>query len=196
MTFHSFVLAFVPLFFAVDAIGILPLFVGLTEELDPRERKKVVAQSLITALGVAIGFIAFGQTVFRYLGITVQDFMVAGGLLLLLISVGDLLSGDKLARKVGVAIGAVPIGMPLIVGPAVLTTALMLVDSLGWIPTVTAIVLNVGIAGAVLMSSTALMRLLGPSGSRVVSKVASLILAAIAVMMMRRGLTIMITHPL
>jgi multiple antibiotic resistance protein len=195
MTFHSFVLAFVPLFFAVDAIGILPLFVNLTEEMDPRERKKVVAQSLVTALGVAIGFVAFGQIVFRYLGITVQDFMVAGGLLLLLIAVSDLLSGEKLARKVGVAIGAVPIGMPLIVGPAVLTTALMLVDSVGWIPTVTAVVLNVGIAGAVLMGSTALMRLLGPSGSRVVSKVASLILAAIAVMMVRRGLTIMITHP-
>lgn len=192
---QNFILAFVPLFFAVDAIGILPMFVNLTEDLDTRERKKVVAQSLITALGVAIGFIAFGQTIFRYLGVTVQDFMVAGGLLLLLISVSDLLSGDKVARKVGSTIGAVPIGMPLIVGPAVLTTALMLVDAHGWVATVSAIVLNIAIAGAVLMSSSTIIRLLGPSGSRVVSKVASLVLAAIAVMMIRRGLTIMIVHP-
>lgn len=192
---QNFILAFVPLFFAVDAIGILPMFVSLTEDLEPRERKKVVAQSLITALGVAIGFIAFGQTIFRYLGVTVQDFMVAGGLLLLLISVSDLLSGDKVARKVGSTIGAVPIGMPLIVGPAVLTTALMLVDAHGWVATVSAIVLNIAIAGAVLMSSSTIIRLLGPSGSRVVSKVASLVLAAIAVMMIRRGLTIMIVHP-
>jgi len=192
MFLRDFVLSFVPLFFAVDAVGVLPIFVGLTEDLDARARRKVVVQSTLTALGVAVGFLAFGKTVFSLLGITVPDFMVAGGLLLMLIAVSDLITGQKLARKVGDTIGAVPIGMPLVVGPATLTTSLMLVDAHGWAATLAALVANIVLAGGVLLSSQLLTRLLGPAGSRVVSKVASLILAAIAVMMMRKGLTLMI----
>ena len=194
MSITHFVLAFVPLFFAVDAIGILPLFVSLTEDMDARARRKVVWQSVLTALIVAIGFVFFGRSIFGLMGITVEDFMVAGGVLLFLISTTDLISGEKLARRVGTEIGAVPIGTPLIVGPAVLTTALMLVDVYGWAATLVAVIVNVGLAGLVLMGSDLLTRLLGRTGSRVVSKVASLILAAIAVMMVRKGLTGFLMH--
>ena len=191
---RELLLAFVPLFFAVDAIGILPLFVSLTEDMDARARRKVVWQSVLTALIVAIGFVFFGRSIFGLMGITVEDFMVAGGVLLFLISTTDLISGEKLARRVGAEIGAVPIGTPLIVGPAVLTTALMLVDVYGWAATLVAVIVNVGLAGLVLMGSDLLTRLLGRTGSRVVSKVASLILAAIAVMMVRKGLTGFLMH--
>lgn len=183
----DFVVAFVTLFVAVDALAILPLFVTLTEDLSPRERRRIIVQSLVTATVVAIAFVFFARKVFDLIGIHVYDFMVAGGVLLFAIALLDLVSGRKFARQVE-TVGAVPIGIPLIVGPAVLTSSLILVDVAGIAPTLTAIVLNIAIAGAVFLSADLFTRLLGQAGSRAVSKVASLILAAFGVMMIRRGI--------
>jgi len=184
----NFVKAFVPIFFTVDALGVLPIFMGLTEGIERADRQRIVKQSLITALLVAVGFVFLGKTVFGLMGITVSDFMVAGGVMLFLIAALDLVSGEKSARRGVQTIGAVPLGTPLIVGPATLTMSLILVDVYGLAETLAAIVVNIAIAGLVFLSADFLMRLLGQAGSRAVSKVASLILAAIAVMMIRKGL--------
>ncbi len=184
----NFFLAFVPIFVAVDAIGVLPIFLSLTEGLDKVQRRTIVSQSFLTALGVAVGFIFLGKAVFGLMGVTVYDFMVAGGAVLFIISTVDLISGVKFTRQVS-TLGAVPLGTPLIVGPAVLTTSLLLVDVYGLWETLGAVVVNVALACLVFLSADALERLLGRAGSRAVSKVAALILAAIAIMMIRKGLT-------
>jgi multiple antibiotic resistance protein len=185
----DFLKAFVPLFFAVDAIGVLPIFVSLTDGIERPQRHRIVRQALVTALLVSVGFVVLGKTVFELLHITSSDFEMAGGAMLFLIAALDLVSVDK-ARAIGVdTIGAVPLGMPLIIGPATLTMALILVDLYGPIATLLAIVANIVLAGLVFMSSDYLTRLLGKAGSRAVAKVAALILAAIAVMMIRRGLS-------
>ena len=80
-----------------------------------------------------------------------------------------------------------PIGTPLIIGPATLTMSLILVDVYGLVQTLLAIVANIVVAGAVFLSAEYLTRVLGQAGSRALSKVAALILAAIAVMMIRKG---------
>ena len=183
----DFVVAFVTLLVAVDAIGILPLFIGLTEDLDRRQRRRIIAQSLVTALAVGVAFVFLAKTVFDLIGIHVYDFTVAGGLLLLVIATLDLASGRKFARQIE-TVGAVPIGTPLIVGPAVMTSSLILVDVTGLVPMLVSLVLNVGLAGAVFLGADLITRLLGQAGSRAASKVASLILAAFAVMMIRKGL--------
>ena len=183
---RNFAVAFVTLFVAVDALGVLPLFIGLTEDLAPRERRRIILQSLLTAVTAAILFVFFAKKVFDLIGIEVEDFMVAGGVLLFAIALLDLVSGRKFARQVE-TVGAVPLGIPLIVGPAVLTSSLILVDVTGAVPTLVAIVLNIAIAGAVFLGADLFTRLLGQAGSRAVSKVASLIMAAFAVMMIRRG---------
>ena len=183
----DFVVAFVTLFVAVDAIGILPLFITLTEDVAPRERQRIIVQSLVTATVVAIVFVFFARKVFDLIGIHVYDFMVAGGVLLFAIALLDLVSGRKFARQVE-TVGAVPLGIPLIVGPAVLTSSLILVDVAGIAPTLTAIVLNIAIAGIVFLAADLFTRFLGQAGSRAVSKVASLIIAAFGVMMIRRGI--------
>lgn len=184
-------MVFIPLFVAVDAIGILPIFMGLVEGVPEAERRRVVKQSFVTALSVAVGFVFLGKGIFRFLGITVSDFMVAGGSLLFIIATLDLTSGTKFARKVD-TLGAVPLGVPLIVGPAVLTTSLMLVDVHGLGATLLALLLNLLLAIWILLTADFWNRLLGATGSAAISKVASLILAAIAVMMIRRGLVDMI----
>jgi multiple antibiotic resistance protein len=185
---EKFLLAFVPIFFAMDAFGVLPIFIGLTAEMDRPSRRKIILESIVTALVVAIGFIFLGDAVFRLMGVTVYDFMVAGGAILFIISTMDVALGTKAARQIP-SLGAVPLGTPLLVGPAVLTTSLILVPVYGTVAVVAAVVANIALACAVLMGANSLERLLGQAGSKAVSKVASLLLAAIAVMLIRKGLT-------
>lgn len=182
----NFLLAFVPIFVAVDIVGVLPLYLSLTEGLTKPERRTIVMQSLLTAMAIATIFIFLGKGIFRLLGITVYDFMIAGGVLLFIISTIDLVTGRKAARTAG-TLGAVPLGTPLIVGPAVLTTCLLLVDVYGYPATLLAVLVNIILAGVVLLQAERLETLIGQAGSRAISKVASLILAAIGVMIIRRG---------
>jgi len=184
---EAFWLCFVPLFVAVDAIGILPLYLGLTEGLAQSQRRRIIVQSVVTALCVAIGFLLAGQWLFQRLGITVNDFMTAGGVLLFAIAMNDMLAADKpQGRADPESVGAVPLGVPLMVGPAVLAT-MLLVDQYGRMATVAATVANILIAGVLLWFSEAIVAILGRTGTRTVSKIASLILAAIAVKMVRTG---------
>jgi len=191
---RDFWLAFVPLFVAVDAVGVLPLFLSLTEDLDARRRRAVILQSVATAALVALGFLAAGPALLRFLGVTIPDFMIAGGLLLLAISLSDLLTGAKRQRQADPeSVGPVPIGVPLITGPAVLTTCVLLADRYGRGVTAAAALANILLAGGVFWFADPICRALGRTGTRTVSKVASLLLAAIAVMLIRRGIVASVT---
>lgn len=184
----DYLLALVPMFVAVDPIGLLPLYVGLTEGLDGRQRRRIVWEAVLTALAVSIAFVFLGRSFFQLMGIQPADFLVAGGVLLFLIATLNLISDSKPSREIA-AIGAVPLGTPLIAGPAVLTTALLLVGEYGIMPTLVSVVANILLTAVVLLLAGDLTRLLGTAGSRAVSKVVSLLLAAIAVMMVRKGLS-------
>ncbi len=187
---HDFWLCFVPLFVAVDAVGVLPLYLALTEGIDQPRLRRVIWQSLVTGTLVAIIFVMIGKAVFRLLGITTPDFMVAGGILLFAISLRDLLVTNKhQGPEDPESVGAVPVGVPLIVGPAVLTTILLLVDQYGIIPTISAAVVNILLAGLVFFFAGWIGKLLGRAGTKAVSKLASLLLAAIAVMLVRKGVS-------
>ncbi|MDF1554175.1 MAG: MarC family protein [Deferrisomatales bacterium] len=189
----TFWLCFVPLFIAVDVPGVLPIFLGLTEGLSREQIRKVTLQSTVTAAVVALLFLWIGQNVFALLGVTVADFMVAGGVLLFVISVGDLLTVQKRLRQVDPeSLGPVPLGVPLIVGPAVLTSSILLANEygLGW--TALAIVSNIGLVALAFVLGGPIHRLLGTAGTKVLSKLSSLLLASIAVMIIRRGLTMLL----
>lgn len=193
---HAFWLCFVPLLIAVDVPGVLPLYLGLTDGLDPPQRRRVILQSSTTASAVALSFLAIGKAVFALLGVTVADFMVAGGTLLFLIAVADLMTTGKPQRQVDAAsLGAVPLGVPLIVGPAVLATSILLLDEHGFAPTAAALVANILLAAVAFALAEPLHRLLGNAGSKVLSKISSLLLASIAVMIVRKGLAAMLGGP-
>lgn len=190
---RGFWLCFVPLFVAVDAVGVLPMFMALTEDLEPSRVRHVVWQSVVTATAVAIVFLAIGRVVFQMLGITIADFMIAGGTLLFLIAVADIVVVEKKPGPLDPeSLGAVPVGVPLIVGPAVLTTMLLLVDVHGMRATMAAAGINVLLAGVVFWFATPIHRVLGKAGAKTVSKLASLLLAAIAVMIVRKGVMALI----
>ncbi|OQZ02399.1 MAG: hypothetical protein B6D34_11005 [Candidatus Brocadia sp. UTAMX1] len=184
---HNFLLAFIPLFIAIDVIGLLPIFMSLVDGIEKPQKKIIIRQSVITALTVSISFLALGKFVFSVLGIEIYDFKLAGGLLLLVFAINDLLFSEKGKRTISSTIGVVPLGIPLVVGPAVLTTIIVTVDTYGYIPTITSLVVNLIFVWLVLLKSDFIHRLMGSGGSKAFAKVASLLLAAIAVMMIRRG---------
>ncbi|MDY6879299.1 MAG: MarC family protein, partial [Thermodesulfobacteriota bacterium] len=166
----------------------LPMFMSFTLELDPRRVRRTVYQSVVTATIVALVFLAVGNLILGLLGITVADFMIAGGILLFVISMSDLLTTEKIQRRVDPeSLGAVPLGVPLITGPAVLTTSILLLNEHGFLLTASAIVINILIAGAVFVFASPINDFLGNAGSKTLSKIASLLLASIAVMIVRKG---------
>jgi multiple antibiotic resistance protein len=184
----DFLLSFIPIFVAMDAIGILPMYIGFTEHFRKRERQRVVTQSIVTAFVIGIVFLLLGKWIFKILGVLVSDFKIAGGLVLLVIALRDLLRHDTRARIPADTVGAVPIGTPLVTGPAVLTTMIMMLDSYGLPVTVLSFVVNLVITWAVFIYADRISRILGKAGSKAFSKIAHLLLVAIAVMMMRKGL--------
>ena len=180
--------AFVALLVAVDILGVLPVYLSLTADLSFEERGKLPRESTLTATAIGVGFLLVGQAIFPVLGVSVGDFQVAGGILLVVISLHDLVNPGKVLRRPAASVGVVPIGTPMIVGPAVLTTLLILVQSHGYLITALAFGVNMAIAFLVLRYAANVARLLGEGGSRAVGKVASVFLAAFGVSLVRRGL--------
>lgn len=186
--------AFVSLFVAVDVVGVLPVYLGLANALDEPGRRRVVTEATLTAAAAGAGFLVAGDAALQVLGVSVPDFQVAGGLLLVL-SIYDLLHPVAPLRQVGARIGVVPLGIPMIVGPAVLTTLLVLARTEGYAVTLAAFGANLVLVWAALRWAAAIERVLGEAGARAVAKVASLLLAAIGVTMMRRGLVALLREP-
>jgi len=194
---EPYILAFLALFVAVDSLGNIPIFISLVEGLSKKDRRKAVVDSVTTATIVALVFMFVGKMVLRFIGITISDFQLAGGALLFIISARLLLpSGGKgaLTEAHNKDLGVFPMGTPLITGPAVLTTSLILVDSYGPIPTFCALLLNMFIVWVTMVKSDVLLRLFGQSGLRALAKIMYILLAAIGVMMVRKGVLSIISE--
>lgn len=186
-----YILSFIPLFVAVDAIANIPIFLSLVEHSSKPARKKIVLDAVVTATAVAIIFMFVGKWIFSLLGITIPDFQIAGGALLFVIAVRLLLPGaakSALTNCQDKSMGVFPLGTPLITGPAVLTTTLMMMNSHGTLATLTAVVLNMFFVWISLLKADMIMRVIGPNGTRAFSKIMYILLAAIAVMMIRHGI--------
>ena len=180
--------AFIPLFVAFDGVGLLPVFWGLSQPLSGRERRRAVMEAILTAGLVAVSFFVVSRGIFALMGLALVDVMVAGGAILLVLSLRDLLFPEKIPQGRYTSPGVVPLGVPLLAGPAVLTTVLLVRDQYGWYVTLLALAANLGLLWAMLRSTQRIMQGLGADGAQVISKIASLILAAFGVMLIRRGL--------
>ncbi len=184
---EKFLLAFIPVFVAIDPIGLVALFLGLGTSASHEHRRQQAFLGLLTGLLVAVGFIFLGKGIFSALGITVADFQVAGGLILLALAVRELVGFGRIDREKDDEYGVVPLGMPLIAGPALLTALLILIDSVGVIFTLVSLIVNLAIVAIALCNAERFARLMGRQGLRGVSKIIALLLAAIAISLIRRG---------
>jgi len=188
---RPYILSFIPLFVAVDAIGNIPIFLSLVEGSSKTQRHKIILDAVVTATAVAVIFMFIGTWVFSLLGITIPDFQIAGGALLFVIAVRLLLPGaqkNPLTSSHDKDMGVFPLGTPLITGPAVLTTTLMMMNSFGAAVTLVALILNMFFVWITLVKTDTIMKVIGPNGTRAFSKIMYILLAAIAVMMIRHGI--------
>jgi multiple antibiotic resistance protein len=184
---QKFLLAFIPVFVAIDPIGLVAIFMGLGTSGSPENRRRQAFLGILTGFLVAIGFIFLGKIIFAALGITVADFQVAGGLILLALAVRELVGFGPHDSGGSDEFGIVPLGLPLIAGPALLTALLILIDSVGLIYTLVSLVVNLAIVAVALCNADRFTRWMSKQGLRGVSKIIALLLAAIAISLIRRG---------
>src|SRR6478736_3587807 len=184
---HKFFVALIPIFVAIDPIGLVAMFMALAADTPREQRQREGFIAIFTALCISVGFIFLGKLIFTALGITVSDFQVAGGLILLGLAGRELLNVAPASREATHDFGVVPLGMPLIAGPALLTALLILVDTVGLLFTLLSLVLNLVLVAIAFWNADWVSRLMGRQGLRGISKIVALLLAAIAVSLIRRG---------
>jgi multiple antibiotic resistance protein len=178
---------FVTLLVIVDPPGMVPVFLALTGTLPARERARAGTQAVLLALGVIVIFAVAGQTLLDYLHVQLPALQGAGGLLLILVAL-QLLTGktDEPSEQGGTSnVALVPIGTPLLAGPGAIVATMLFVqraDGIGEYTVIGFAILAVMLSvWLVLRFSGVIVRLLRPAGIEVLTRIAGLLLAAIAV---------------
>jgi multiple antibiotic resistance protein len=186
MNWQLFVEGFVTLFVIMDPPGTIPLFLALTANLRPAERARAAWQAVAVSLAVIVAFALFGQAILDYLNISLAALQGAGGLLLLLVAL-ELLTGkldDPETPAVG-NIAMVPLGTPLLAGPGAIVATMVFVQGSDGAPDILAIGLSIVAVHVVIWAfmrySVVIRRVLKDSGILLLSRIAGLLLAAIAV---------------
>jgi len=190
----------VTLFVILDPIGAVPFFQSLTQGATPAQRRRVASRSISIAIVLLLVFAYAGYGLLTLLGITVYDFEVAGGTLLFVFAIRDALSSEPLgasqsldaARKSETTfehVAVIPLATPLLAGPGSLTTAILLAHlDYGYVIAGIAIVVDGLIALAIFRASDRLNRIIGPSGLMIIGKVLDILMAAIAVSYLVKGI--------
>ena len=186
-----FILTFIPLFIAIDALGNLTFVTALSKGMDKSKRRRTIHIAVLTAALVGLAFLFFGQFILNVLGISVGSFAVAGGLVLLVLSIKYVTTGEMVEIIKEEMVAVVPIGTPLTVGPATITTLLLLATQFELYLVLLSFVLNLLLTWFIFLLSNQIVRFTGRGGLIAISKVFSLLLAAIAVGMVIRGLSLL-----
>jgi len=181
-TIPSLVRAVISLFIVVDPLGNIPIFIGLTENMSKRERRKTFETATATGVILLIFFALVGQQIFILFGISMESFMIAGGILLLLIAIKMLLTGSwEESRASPESVGIVPIAIPLLVGPGAVTTTILNIRIFNVAVTIASVLIVFFIVWITLRFIDPIYKILGRSGSLIIARVMALIIAAIAV---------------
>ncbi|MBW6433061.1 MarC family protein [Actinoplanes hulinensis] len=178
---------FVTLLVIVDPPGMVPVFLALTGSMQAKSRNRAGTQAVLLALGVIVGFAVAGQTLLDYLHVQLPALQAAGGLLLVLVAL-QLLTGktDEPAEQAGTSnVALVPIGTPLLAGPGAIVATMLFVQRAEsgdeYLILAAAILAVMACVWLVLRFSGLIVRLLRPAGIEVLTRIAGLLLAAIAV---------------
>jgi MarC family membrane protein len=177
---------FVTLFVITDPPGMVPIFLALTGGMVARERHRAAWEAVALAGGVIVVFAVGGQQILQYLGINLPALQAAGGILLLLVAL-ELLTGrtDDPSRQTTSNVALVPIGTPLLAGPGAIVATMLFVQRAdgpgGYVAIAAGIILVLLAVWLILRFSGAIVRVLRPAGIEVLTRIAGLLLAAIAV---------------
>lgn len=197
----TFLLAMPAVFLIVDPIAVVPVFLAMTGRDSPEKCKAMAARACITAAVLLIVFTLFGGLIFKFFGVTLPAFRVAGGLLLMLTAF-DMLRAQRPTTKTSEEetregseqedIAIVPLALPLLSGPGAIATVMVLMVEHGAnfeaaVPIIAAIIITLGVTYVVLRSAAQVKRVLRTTGIAILERLFGLILAAIAVQFVAEG---------
>ena len=177
---------FVTLFVIMDPVGTIPIFLSLTRGRSQASVRRAAWQAVTVSFAVIVAFALVGQQILDYLGISLPALQCAGGLLLLLVAL-ELLTGKEQtpAASSDVNVALVPLGTPLLAGPGAIVATMVLSRQVDDVPDLLGVALGVvGVHVALWLAmrfSLPILRLLRDGGVVLVSRIAGLLLSAIAV---------------
>jgi multiple antibiotic resistance protein len=180
---------FITLFVIMDPPGTVPIFLGLTGAMTRQQRNRAARQAILVAFGVILVFAVFGQSLLSYMHISLPALQASGGLLLLLVAM-ELLTGKaeepQPSGNAKVNVALVPLGTPLLAGPGAIVAVMVFVQQsdgtlADWLAIALGIVLVHITLWLAMRFAGVIHRLLGESGTTLVTRIAGLLLAAIAV---------------
>jgi multiple antibiotic resistance protein len=178
------------LFIIVDPFGNIPIFVGLTENVQDVQKKKVYNTATIVGVILLLVFAFTGTGILSLFGLSIYSFEVAGGILLLIIAIRILISGNTQENvESPESIGAVPIAIPLLVGPGAITTTIFNIQQYDTIIAILAVLVVMAVTWIILRYISRVYKFLGKIGSLVIARVMALLIAAIAVQYILTGVT-------
>lgn len=174
------------LFIITDSLGNLPFYIGLTEGMSPEERRKITLTAIFTGLFMLAFFVFAGNLVLSLFDLTLDDLRVAGGVLLLVISIEVLMRGQVVAER-REDVGVVPLGSPLLVGPGAITTVLVMTKLYQLPAVIVGVLICFALIWLVFHFAETIFRFIGRNGALIVTKIAAILVAAIAVHFIRIG---------
>lgn len=192
MAFESLIIyiqAFITLFVVFDPIGNIPLFHTFTVNFERGEKKRIINSSVLIALIILIFFAIAGAFILNLFNISVSDFMIAGGILLFILSVEGLLGREEARWINSEDVAVVPLATPLMAGPGSIYTVIYLMNPpYGPIVAFSAMIGNVLLQWVLLVYSDRILQLIGKTGSTIISRIMAFILSAIAIGMIIAGI--------
>lgn len=188
---ESFILTFIPLFIVMDAFGSLPYVIEVTESLSVKKRNRVIHIATFTAAIIGLVFLFFGRFILSVMSISVGSFAIACGIILMIFSIKYLLTGKSVEAVNDNLIAVSPLGTPLIAGPAIIATLLLLSMEYQIYIVLISFALNLVVTWGIFIGSRVIKGFLGQGGLKAIGNVFNLLLAAIAVSLVLRGLSLL-----
>jgi len=190
---EEFILGFlkgvISLFIIVDPFGNIPIFIGLTKDMGEDERWRTFRNAVAAGFSLLLAFAVAGRWVLEIFGIRLYSFKIAGGALLLALAF-DLLTKGKVEEKPSPEeSGVVPLGIPLLAGPGAITTTIVTLETIGPLVTLSSVLAVAAITWLILKFTSPIYKILGKTGTTIISKVMAMLLAAIAVQYILEGVT-------
>jgi multiple antibiotic resistance protein len=186
----NLVRAVLALFIVVDPFGNIPIFIGLTEKMDTQQRKRIFKSATLIGFILLLVFSLVGQQILAFFNISIYSFMIAGGVLLLIIAIKLLIEDEwKKPASSPEKLSSVPIAVPLLVGPGAMTTTMLNFQEFGIFITVAAVAIVFLVVWLVLKLIDPINRFMGKAGAAIITRIMALLIAAIAIQYIINGIT-------
>lgn len=185
----DYVKSFIALFVVMDALGNAPVFISLTGALPRKESLSRLNTAILVAGAVIAIFILTGRAILTFFSISVGDFQIAGGIIFFLLGIEMVFGLNFLSSRVEkYDVAIVPLATPLIAGPGVLTTIIVLTNTFGYVPTIISAIANLLLTRIILGNSLWITKITGKQGAEILTRIMGILLTALAISFIRTGI--------